>query len=522
MMLPRVLLVLLLCSITASCVDSEPLGPDPFALETNPFNPFSAVVGLTAEQDVTAWVEAGEDGVYDHVTPSVEVAAGDDAEILVLGLGADRTFDVRAVVDDGGEGWTSEPQSFTTDPLPSGFPEVETRNKGDASAFDDQEVICTNGRRHGIDDPDGIPLYYCFDRDGSPVWSLEHPDHASLLAVRALSDGGFAATADSASLLALFDDRGERTAEFTPLWFEDRTRFLHIWIDMHEVIELTEGPWAGALAFITGIGDTVADDDFLLGYGLIVFDPRTEEVLWDWTSHGELGDGVPIDPKLDYARRSPLKEDEGDWLHANALEHGRDPDGRQFFWMSLRHQDWIIKVDVDTDAVTWRFGAEGDFELVDDLDAAAPQPLSPELWMYHQHSPEIEWQDGDRTRFVVFDNGNVRRGADGGYDFDAELYSRVAGFEIDEARMLAMPTFALGSPDGEDEEHFFTAGRGDADLLPSGDRLQYVVGWLDTPYIAEVSYPEGERVWLAAMPDGNELYRVNYFPSLYDTTWGYD
>jgi len=319
----------------------------------------------------------------------------------------------------------------------------------------------------------------------------------------------------------LFDERGELTAEYTPLWFEEHTRFLHVWIDMHDVIELRDGPWQGALAFLTGLGDTV-QDEFLLGYGVIVFDPRTEEVLWDWTSHGELGDNAPIDPKLDYERLSPLEEDGGDWLHANSLVHGLDPDGGQFFWMSLRHQDWIIKIDVDTDEVVWRLGAEGDFELVDDLDATQPQVLSPELWMYHQHSPEIEYQAGNRTRFLVFDNGNVRQDADGEWDLDTALYSRVAGFEIDEAQMRATPTFTLGSSDPYDTGHFFTSGRGDADLLPDNDRLQYVVGWLDTPYIAEVAYPGGEALWWAAMPDGNELYRVNYFPSLYGTTWSYD
>lgn len=515
--LPPLLVVASL--LLAACED--PVGTVEFSVEANEHNPFSALVTVWPERAGPVWVEAGEDGAYDRVTPVTEADGGGSAEILLLGLEADRTFDVRIVAEAQGETWASDPQTWTTEPLPSGFPEVETRWVNDVPQGDAGEVICTNGRRHGVDDPDGVPLYYCFDRDGSPVWSLEHPDEDSLLAVRATSDGGFAATSDSSSLLALFDDRCARTAEYTPLWFEELTRFLHLWIDMHEVIELEEGPWAGALAFLTGVGDTVAEDTFLLGYGVIVFDPRTEQVLWDWTSHGELGDGVPIDPKLDYGRLSPLEEDGGDWLHANGLAHGLDPDGGQFFWMSLRHQDWIIKIDVETDEVVWRLGAEGDFELVADLDETPMQVLSPELWMYHQHSPEIVSREGDRTQFLVFDNGNARRGADGEWDLDASLYSRVAGFEVDEARMRAAPIFALGSPDPDDPGHFYTGGRGDADLLPGGDRLQYVVGWLDTPYIAEVSYPEGEPIWWASMSDGNELYRVNYFPSLYETTWSY-
>jgi hypothetical protein len=515
-------LAVALFALTLLTACEDPAGTVAFSVGANEHNPFSVLVEVWPQRDASVWVEAGEDGEFDRMTPTAAIDGLQSAQVVLHGLEADRTYDVRVVAEIDGEIRESEIETWITDPLPSGFPEVETRWSDDAPPGDDREVICTNGRRHGIDDPDGIPLYYCFDRDGSPVWSLEHPEEASLLAVRATSDGGFAATSDSSSLLALFDDRCARTAEYSPLWFEGRTRYLHVWIDMHEVIELKEGPWAGALAFLTGVGDTVVEDTFLLGYGLIVFDPRTEEVLWDWTSHGELGDGVPIDPKLEYDRLSPLEEEQGDWLHANGLAHGLDPDGSQFFWMSLRHQDWILKIDVDTDEVVWRLGAAGDFELVADLDETPMQLLSPELWMYHQHSPEIVSRQGDRTTFLVFDNGNVRRDADGEWDLEAVPYSRVAGFEVDETLMRVAPTFVWGSSDPEDPAHFYTAGRGDADLLPDGDRLQYVVGWLDTPYIAEVSYPEGEPIWWAAMPDGNELYRVNYFPSLYDTTWAYD
>ena len=69
----------------------------------------------------------------------------------------------------------------------------------------------------------------------------------------------------------------------------------------------------------------------------------------------------------------------------------------------------------------------------------SPVPADPALWPYQQHAPELESQDGDRFRFLVFDNATVRVGADGNPRED-EPYSRVAEFVLDESTMLAMPS----------------------------------------------------------------------------------
>lgn len=518
---PGTALLILSCLWLAACEQqASELDPAQIEVRANEHNPFSALVEVTHDQDVSVHAEAWFKGELDHVTPAISLAGGGAGELLVLGLEADQAYELRVVAEAGGARWTSEPLSFVTDPLSAGFLEVETATQGDGSWFVDGEVFCTNGRRDEPGDPDGWANQFCFDRDGVPRWSLEHENGDELLSLTATSDGGFAAVDDSNSLLALFDRRCAPIAEYVPLWFEGKTRFVHTWIDMHEVIELREGSWAGSLAFLTGAGDASPAAGDRLAYGLIVFDPATEEVRWDWSCHGELGDGEPIDPNLDYARVSPFEDEELDWLHGNALVHGLDDDGGQFFWMSLRHQDWIIKIDVETDAVVWRLGFEGDFELVDDLDAAEPQTLSPELWMFHQHSPEIVARDGDRTQLLVFDNGNLRPNASGVWDWDAEPYSRVAGFELDEARWRAAPIFSLGADDPADPDHFFSLIRGDVDLAPDGDRLLYLAGGETSSFIAETTYPDGVELWRATLPEGF-AFRVQYFPGLYDTTWTY-
>ena len=69
---------------------------------------------------------------------------------------------------------------------------------------------------------------------------------------------------------------------------------------------------------------------------------------------------------------------------------------------------------------------------------------------------------------------------------------------------------------------FFSPFYGDADLLPGGDRLQYVVGLSAQPRVAEVSWPDGEPLWTMTCPDVQQLYRVNFFPSIYERDWWYD
>lgn len=85
-----------------------------------------------------------------------------------------------------------------------------------------------------------------------------------------------------------------------------------------------------------------------------------------------------------------------DWLHGNSAELA--PDGS--ILMSLRHQDWLIKIDYKNGAGTgnilWRMGVGGDFTAV----SSDPYPF-----FSHQH--DAEW-DFKGPYLSVFDNGNTR------------------------------------------------------------------------------------------------------------------
>lgn len=521
----RTALWVLTTALLTACEEGEdpssrPLEPDAtITTETNPDNPFSTFVDVTVDQDVNVQVEHGLDGAFDRTTPEQAATAGEPLRLLVLGLEADRQHDLRLHARDGSRHWRSESLVVETDPLPDDFPACEVEFFIDESEFTAEEVICINAF---FDDDESRPVYFCIDRWGTPVSWLRHPDDEGLQAVRALTDGGWASVGVIDSRIAVFDQAGALTVDHKHLWFAGKTRFQHDWIDTHETIEIAEGPWAGAVAFLTATVEPWdgPGEDWIVGEGIIVFDFHTNEVLWDWSVHGEQGDGHSISTLLSYDRQGFVCVWPG-WLHANALLHGLDEHGRDYFWISLRAQDWIIKIDAATDEVLWRFGYQGDFEFVDDLDAANPVPLDPVRFMYQQHAPEWQRRDGSRTRFLVFDNGVIRPDANG-QPTALDRHSRVVEFELDEETMRATVNFEYGSPDPGSPEHFWSRMNGDADMLPGGDAVQFTVGGSVPPWIAEVSYPGGEPRWRLTCGNTVPRYRVNYFPSLYDTTWWYE
>lgn len=87
-----------------------------------------------------------------------------------------------------------------------------------------------------------------------------------------------------------------------------------------------------------------------------------------------------------------------DWMHGNSLYYVPS-DGSIVF--SIRHQDWIIKIDykngTGTGGVLWTMGADGDFAI----NSTDPYP-----WFSHQH--DAEFAENGTTILSMHDNGNTR------------------------------------------------------------------------------------------------------------------
>ena len=175
----------------------------------------------------------------------------------------------------------------------------------------------------------------------------------------------------------------------------------------HEARKLPDGGYlilADSERILTDVQGPGAVD--VIGDTILVLDSNLQ-VTWAWDSFDHLdphrmavlGEGCTYPAGLICAPFY-LSQTANDWLHGNALQ--MTPDGNILF--SMRHQDWIVKIDYQNGAGTgdilWRLGRGGDFQM----DASDAWP-----WFSHQHDPNLE---GDGSTLAVFDDGNTRQAAD--------------------------------------------------------------------------------------------------------------
>jgi hypothetical protein len=164
------------------------------------------------------------------------------------------------------------------------------------------------------------------------------------------------------------------------------------------------------------------------------------EKLWEWSSFAHLDtQRVPGPDYYMVSIEDPTTGKLGrDWTHGNGITYTPSDDS---ILLSLRHQDWIVKIDRASGQIAWRLGKDGDFAL----DSGS--------WFFHQHSPE--WQpDGS---LLLYDNGI------GNPDLPLEQQrSRPVRYVLDEA------SFAASEAWQETAETYMSAIAGDADRLSNG------------------------------------------------------
>lgn len=228
----------------------------------------------------------------------------------------------------------------------------------------------------------------------------------------------------------------------------------------------------------------------ILGDTIVVLD-RDLQVTWAWDSFDHLDPRreALLGEKCSSGACPPtyLDTDANDWLHANSVQ--LTPDGNLL--VSLRHQDWLIKIDYNhghgTGAVLWRLGRGGDFTFL----SSDPYP-----WFSHQHDARYI----DDHTIVLFDNGNLRR------DHDPSANSRGQVIRLDEEHRTA--TLLLNADLGE-----YSFALGSAQKLPNGN-FHFELGWVvgGSSLSVEVD-PAGSIVYSlrASLP----RYRTFRMPSMY-------
>ncbi|MEQ1571679.1 MAG: aryl-sulfate sulfotransferase [Myxococcota bacterium] len=180
--------------------------------------------------------------------------------------------------------------------------------------------------------------------------------------------------------------------------------------------------------------------------------------------------------------------DATEWTHSNSL---MALDDSSFFVMS-RLLDCLVRVDRATGAITWQLGGQyGDFTHPD--GSSVWRTLRDNDLFSHAHMSHL-WDGG----MVVFDNGT--------YHADPPR-SRAVEYRFDEVAHTVEEVWSFDEPDGG-----YTGSMGDARRLSGGNTL---IAWSSLAAMTEVT-PDGDAVWALRMPtDAAIVGRVTPLDSLY-------
>lgn len=392
-------------------------------------HPLVAWVTIQGETAGEVWLEAVADGAPRRVTPSFWVEAGEPVTVPFLGLRPETTYEITLVATD-----LEEAVSLTTGPLPDDLPPVTVEhiepdrvNPGfivfPLSRWDNGPVA-------------GWGYAVALDEGGQVAWYTEIP----LSSTFRWSDRGTMYLSDLTSDALEVDALGSRVNELDvpgtglesihhELDVVDdagEPRLLFLSSELRQISGYPDDETGGTVTHNV-VGDVVAEAswDGTVGRTVNLFevlDPMRTTEDFDYPFWN-------IPP---YAGVSDPK----DWTHGNAILEDEDGD-----WLvSLRNQDWLVKLDPDAGTLLWRMGHEGDFSLLSGR------------WFSTQHSPS--WLD-DET-LLLYDNGTHRPG-------ETSPSTRVVAYRVDEeARTLDELWEYTG------EVPYYAPASGDVDALDDG------------------------------------------------------
>ena len=516
--------------LLTSCGSSPPLirGLE-LTMTPNTRVPLASQIALSTDRPTTVDVEF-DDG---ERTWRVEtgLAYSMDHVVPILGMRPGRQHQVRLVVrDESGLTASTQPLTLTTDPLPDDFPSIEVlisepdRMEEGVTMFD---VI--HWPASGTDNNYG--LLVALDSAGEVVWYYKTGSNVG--DARRLSNGNILYMSGRAGHLYEIDMLGNVMAE----WHTDRvpeeelgegsirvdTETFH-----HEAYETVSGNILTISSEVrrferypTSATDPAAprSTSNVLGDVLVEFTRRGDIVreakLLDLldpyrVGYDSLGGGFWA-PVYTETFDHPLR----DWAHTNAVVS--DSTGR-YAMASLRAQDAVVKIDLETGELVWILGEHGGWgpEWQDYLLT----PVGDFMWQYHQHAPMFT----PEGTILMFDNGNNRA-----WPFElpmpsAESFSRAVEYRVDEDKMEIEQVWSYGGPG---DEHFFSTFISDADWLPAtgnvlvadGGRVREEDGhhWAR---IVEVTHTTpAEKVFEVVIddeaPEGWAVFRAERLPSLY-------
>jgi hypothetical protein len=429
-------------------------------VEENPANHLSARVTFTTERDAKAVLRVrGPEGRSWTVGP--EDAFTREHELWVLGMYADSSYSFTAEAwDADGASGQSPAQPFRTGPLPDDFPPIELRvaetdlMQPGITLFN---VYRYNPRRDFL-----WGLILAVDDTGRVVWYYRSP--LMLIVTVPMGNGNILYNFLTYGFVEI-DMKGREVNAYLMLQFGLNT--MH-----HDIFEMPDGGFLSLgteCRAVEGYPSAGGGTETYNVVGDLVFEfsrdakKRDQWSLFDYLDPHRVRPGF-LDETfwgLPYFYiRSPK-----DWTHANSVIYDASDNS---MILSLRNQDWLVKIDRESDELLWRFGEEGDFFLEGDGE-----------WPYHQHSPKIL----PGGNILLYDNGNGRPTLEDG----EPPFSRVVEYSLDTRAMTARQVWEYRGV-----EPYFSAFLGDADRLENGNILITDGAMVSDPFIHELD-PENHK-----------------------------
>lgn len=400
----------------------------------------------------------------------------------VTEMRSERSYELIFVVEDEqGAEIERHTRTFVTGPLPANTPSASV-----SSVLEEDGALFLMGP--APKDPSGLAsedeaLALAVDRDGEVIWYLQNPGVTPAFAprdVRLRTDGTLAVLVPGG--WNLFTLTGEVVKKYRSPREE---LYFH-----HDVIDLPTGGFATLAGNARKLEVPDLGGEVIVRGDLIVELNADGEIIWEWSTFDHLDTNRYPGPLSLNPLIVGIDEVVYDWTHGNAVVYLEAEDA---YLLSLRHQNWVLKIDRGTGEVLWKLGPEGDFSLVDGDGESAE-------WFYSQHNPNLS-ADGVLT---LFDNGNER-------PWDTEPYSRAVSYQLDEVNMTATQIWShsigiysnfLGGVEKTQAQRWLVAGGGNRSFEAPGK-------------VEEVpATPSATPTWSLTYPE-SVIYRVHQIPSLY-------
>jgi arylsulfate sulfotransferase len=452
--------------------DGGPVGPIVFTsapslvANPNPAAPLAAVLSLSLDREAAVQVTvAAADETW-----TMELLPGTDFEEPIVGMKPATEYSVSLVVQTEENTLLAGPLDFSTPALPEDFPPLELVSS-ERSLMEPGLSLFNVRIGWGIYEAALVAV----DAEGAVRWYYLDPGAPVAEDTRWLPDGTFLFN-DGRCTLRRIDLLGNEVARFHAADYPDGCdagdsiavplRSFH-----HDVNMLDNGNY---LVLST---DTRTVEDYPTSDDDPDAEPRSAEILEcviaEFTPEGEVLKSIATGDLLDPTRigRDSLSTswpapyvDDGitayDWDHCNSVVYESKDDA---YYVSLRHQDAVIKVDRSTESLVWILGTPANWNAPwSDKLLTAVGELQ---WPFHQHAARV-----NRFGLGLYDNGRYRAAAF--EEPQEEEYSRAVVFAIDEQARTVSEVWSYGSPSGEDS--FYSSSMGDADWLPLTDNVLIV------------------------------------------------